>query len=147
MIAIRYPTPTLLARAEPAGDSVLGLLGALRRVVSTCAIQASDANQTYLSHVLVERVHGLVQLSASLLDRLVDGLVCSLPVCLQLLIDLVGAVAGLSGEPVNLLASVGGEHLGIFAKLCAFAGDVLLSDVLDLGRVGYGRGVSAGLIK
>jgi hypothetical protein len=59
-----------------------------------------------------------------------------LPVCLQLLVDLVCAIAGLSSEPVDLLASVGGEHLGVFADLCAFAGDVLLADVLDLGCVG-----------
>jgi hypothetical protein len=95
-----------------------------------------QCDKTYLSHVLVERVHGLVQLSASLLDCLVDGLVCSLPVCLQLLVDLVCAIAGLLGEPVNLPASVGGDCLGVFAELCAFAGEVLLSNVLDLGCVG-----------
>jgi hypothetical protein len=91
---------------------------------------------THLSNVLVERVHRLVQLSASLLDRLVDGLVCSLPVCLQLLVDLVCAIAGLLGEPVDLTASVGGDCLCVFAELCAFAGEVLLSNVLDLGCVG-----------
>lgn len=91
---------------------------------------------TYLSNILVERVHRLVQLSASLLDRLVDGLVCPLPVCLELLVDLVRTIASLSCEPVDLLASVGGEHLGILADLCALARNVLLSDVLDLGCVG-----------
>jgi hypothetical protein len=65
-----------------------------------------------------------------------------LPVCLELLVDLVCAVAGLSGEPIDLLASVGGEDLGIFADLCAFAGDVLLANVLDLGCVGCERSVS-----
>jgi hypothetical protein len=69
--------------------------------------QDSDDTKTRLSNVLVERVHRLVQLSASLLDRLVDGLVCFLPVC-----------------------------LGILADLCAFAGDILLANVLDLGCVG-----------
>ena len=95
-----------------------------------------QCNKAYLSHVLVERVHGLVQLSASLLDCLVDGLVCSLPVCLEFLVDLVCAIAGLSSEPIDLFASVGGEHLGILADLCALAGNILLSDVLDLGCVG-----------
>lgn len=95
-----------------------------------------QCDKTYLSHVLVERVHGLVQLSAGLLDCLVDGLVCSLPVCLEFLVDLVCAIAGLSSEPVDFLSSVGGEHLGILADLCALAGEVLLSDVLDLGCVG-----------
>jgi hypothetical protein len=98
--------------------------------------QDSDDTKTRLSNVLVERVHRLVQLSASLLDRLVDGLVCFLPVCLQLLVDLVRAIAGLSGESVDFLAGVGGEHLGILADLCAFAGDILLANVLDLGCVG-----------
>ena len=95
-----------------------------------------QCNKAYLSHVLVDRVHGLVQLSAGLLDCLVDGLVCSLPVCLEFLVVLVCAIAGLSSEPIDLLASVGGEHLGILADLCALAGDVLFSDVLDLGCVG-----------
>jgi hypothetical protein len=48
----------------------------------------------------------------------------------------VRTIASLSCEPVDLLASVGGEHLGILADLCALARNVLLSDVLDLGCVG-----------
>jgi hypothetical protein len=142
VVLIRHVLATLLATAEPAGDTVLGLLSTLREIVSECAMQKVMTPKTYLSDVLVKRVHRLVQLSASLLDRLVDGLVCFLPVCLELLVDLVCAIASLSREPVNLLAGVGGEDLGIFADLCAFAGDVLLANVLDLGCVGCGWSVS-----
>jgi hypothetical protein len=133
VVLIRHVLATLLATAEPAGDTVLGLLSTLREIVSECAMQKVMTPKTYLSDV---------QLSASLLDRLVDGLVCFLPVCLELLVDLVCAIASLSREPVNLLAGVGGEDLGIFADLCAFAGDVLLANVLDLGCVGCGWSVS-----
>jgi hypothetical protein len=49
----------------------------------------------------------------------------------------VCAIAGLSGESVDFLAGVGGEYLGILADLCAFARDILLANVLDLGCVGY----------
>ena len=44
----------LLARAEPAGDAVLGLLSALRMVVSECSMQNGDDTKTHLSNVLVE---------------------------------------------------------------------------------------------
>jgi hypothetical protein len=82
---------------------------------------------------------GLVQLSASLLDGRVDVLLRFLPVLLKLLVDLVRAITGLSREPVNLLASIGSIHLGVFAELGAFAGSIVLSGVLELGCVGWWR--------
>lgn len=105
-------------------------------ILSTLQYQHGSA---HLRNVLVKCINRLVQLSASLLDRLADALVCSLPVLLKLLVDLVGAITGLGGEFVDLLASVGGEDLGVFADLGALAGDVVLSGVLDLGCVGWWR--------
>lgn len=109
-----------------------------------CTLQAFDYHhQTDLANILIKRVHRLVQLSASLLDGRVDVLLRFLPVLLKLLVDLVRAIASLSGEPVNLLAGVGSKHLGVLADLGAFAGGVVPSGVLDLGCVGWWRMWSA----
>lgn len=48
----------------------------------------------------------------------------------------MGAITGLRGEPVDLLASIGSENLGVLADLSALAGNVVLSSVLELGCVG-----------
>jgi hypothetical protein len=93
-------------------------------------------HRTYVANGLVERIHRLVQLSASLLDGLVDVLLCFLPVLLKLLVDLVSLVAGFGSKSVDLLASVGGKHLGVFADLSALAGNVVLCDVLGFSCVG-----------
>lgn len=70
-----------------------------------------------------------------------------MPVFLKLLVDLVRAIASLSGEPVNLLAGVGSEYLGVLANLSAFARSVVLSSVLELGCVGWWRMlISIGLL-
>ena len=71
-----------------------------------------------------------------------------MPVLLKLLVDLVSAVASLSGKPVNLLAGIGSKNLGVLANLGALAGGVVLSGVLELGCVGWWRRlVSNGSLK
>lgn len=128
------PRTRLLAATEPAGDAAFGLLGALDDRQDHCSI--AEAGLTHLFYVLVERVHGLVQLGARRLKTLVDALLGPRAVLLQLLIHLVSAVASLRSESVGLLASVGGEDLGVLAELGAFAGSVVLRVVLELGGVG-----------
>ena len=78
-------------------------------------------------------------LTASLLDGRVEVLLCFLPVLLQLLVDLVRAITSLRCKPVNLLAGVGSEHLGVLADFGAFAGGVVFSGVLKLGCIGWWR--------
>ena len=69
-------------------------------------------------------------------DGRVEVLLRSLPVLLELLVDLVRAITSLGREPVNLLASVGSKHFGILADFGAFARSVVLSGVLEFGGVG-----------
>jgi hypothetical protein len=92
---------------------------------------------TYVANGLVEWIHRLVQLSASLLEALIDVFLRVLPVLFELLVDLVSLVAGFSSKSVDLLASVGGKHLGVFADLSALAGSIVLCDVLGLSCVGW----------